>query len=128
MSDLYGSDAYSPTEIAARVEQVGVAKARLPLLSMLMLSMLAGAFVGLGALYFVIVKSDPTIGFAAGQVLGGVVFSLGLMLVVEGLLPFLAPGVWRRAFQAALSLSDGQLRFVGLTSMIVGLLVLLFWH
>ena len=54
--------------------------------------------------------------------------ALGLMRVVEGLLPFLAPGVWRRAFQAALSLSDGQLRFVGLTSMIVGLLVLLFWH
>ena len=82
MSDLYGSDAYSPTEIAARVEQVGVAKARLPLLAMLMLSMLAGAFVGLGALYFVIVQSDPTLGFAVRQVLGGVVFSLGLMLVV----------------------------------------------
>jgi len=67
MSDLYGSDAYSPTEIAARVEQVGVAKARLPLLAMLMLSMLAGAFVGLGALYFVIVQSDPTLGFAVRQ-------------------------------------------------------------
>ena len=44
--------------------------------------LLAGAFVGLGALYFVIVKSDPSIGFAAGQLLGGVAFSLGLMLVV----------------------------------------------
>ena len=82
MPDIFGSDAFSPTEIAARVEQVGVAKARLPLLSMLMLSILAGSFVGLGALYFVVVKSDPAIGFAAGQVLGGVVFSLGLLLVV----------------------------------------------
>jgi formate transporter len=82
LSDIYGFDAFSPNEIAARVENVGVAKARLPLLSMAMLGVLAGAFIGLGALYFVIVKSDPTIGFAAGQVLGGVVFSLGLVLVV----------------------------------------------
>lgn len=82
MSELFGFDAFSPTEIAARVEKIGVAKARLPLLSMLMLSVLAGAFIGLGALYFVLIKSDPTLGFAAGQVLGGVAFALGLILVV----------------------------------------------
>ena len=82
MSDIFGLDAFSPKEIAEKVETVGVAKARLPLLSMLMLGILAGAFIGLGALYFVIVKSDPTLGFAAKQVLGGVVFSLGLILVV----------------------------------------------
>lgn len=82
MSDIFGSDAFSPKEIAQKVETIGVAKARLPLLSMLMLSILAGGFIGLGALYFVIVKSDPTLAFAAKQVLGGVVFSLGLILVV----------------------------------------------
>ena len=82
MSEIFGFDAFSPKEIAARVETIGVAKARLPLLSMLMLSVLAGAFIGLGALYFVIVKSDPSLGFAARQVLGGVAFSLGLILVV----------------------------------------------
>lgn len=82
MSEIFGSDAFSPKEIAARVEEVGVTKARLPFLSMLMLSILAGAFIGLGALYFVIVKSDPTLGFAARQILGGAVFSLGLILVV----------------------------------------------
>lgn len=82
MSDLYGLDAFSPKEIAERVETVGVAKARLPFLSMLMLSLLAGAFIGLGALYFMLVRSDPALGFAARQVLGGVVFSLGLLLVV----------------------------------------------
>ena len=82
MSEIFGFDAYSPREIAAQVETIGVAKARLPLLSMLMLSMLAGAFIGLGALYFVLVRSDPAIGFAAGQVLAGVAFSLGLILVV----------------------------------------------
>jgi len=62
MSEIFGFDAFSPTEIAARVETIGVAKARLPLLSMLMLSVLAGAFIGLGALYFVLVKSDPSLG------------------------------------------------------------------
>jgi formate/nitrite transporter FocA (FNT family) len=82
MSDIVNLDAYAPKEIAARVETVGVAKARMPLLSMLMLSVLAGAFIGLGALYFVIVRADPTLGLAAKQVLGGVVFSLGLFLVV----------------------------------------------
>ena len=82
MSDIFGLDAFSPKEIVEKVETIGVAKARLPLLSMLMLGILAGAFIGLGALYFVIVKSDPFLGFASKQVLGGVVFSLGLILVV----------------------------------------------
>ena len=82
MSEFFGLDAFSPKEIAERVESVGVAKARLPLLTMLMLSVLAGAFIGLGALYYVLVRSDPTLGFAARQVLAGVAFSLGLLLVV----------------------------------------------
>ena len=82
MSEIFGFDAFSPSEIAAKVQTIGVAKARLPLLSMLMLSILAGAFIGLGALYFVIVKSDPSLGFAARQALGGLTFSLGLILVV----------------------------------------------
>ncbi len=82
MSELYGSDAYAPREVAERIESVGVAKARMATLPVLMLGVLAGAFIGLGALFFVIVKSDASLGFAAGQVLGGVVFSLGLLLVV----------------------------------------------
>ena len=82
MSEIFGLDAFAPKEIAEKVETIGVAKARLPLLSMLMLGILAGAFIGLGALYFVIVKSDTSLGFAAKQLLGGVVFSLGLILVV----------------------------------------------
>ena len=81
MGEILGFDAYSPQEIAARVENVGLAKARLPLLSTAMLGLLAGAFIGLGALYFVLVISDPDLGFAAARVLGGVCFSLGLLLV-----------------------------------------------
>lgn len=82
MSDLYGFDVFSPKEIAARVENSGVAKARLPWLSMFMLSVMAGVFIGLGAVYFVIIRSDASVGFALKQSLGGVSFSLGLFLVV----------------------------------------------
>lgn len=82
MSEIFGFDAFSPKEIAEKVEKIGVAKARLPLLSMLMLGVLAGAFIGLGALYFVLIKSDASLGFATSQVLGGLAFSLGLILVV----------------------------------------------
>ncbi len=50
--------------------------------------------------------------------------AFALMLVLEGLLPFLAPKVWRQGFRRMTELADGQLRFLGLTSMIVGLLLL----
>lgn len=78
----FGFDAFSPKEIAERVETTGVAKTLLPWLSMLMLAVLAGAFIGLGGLYYVLVASDPSLGFALTRVLGGLVFSLGLILVV----------------------------------------------
>ena len=50
--------------------------------------------------------------------------AVALMLVIEGILPFLAPGIWREAFRRLTELSDGQIRFFGLTSMMVGLLLL----
>ena len=78
----FGFDAFAPAQIAERVNELGVAKARLPVLSILMLGGLAGAFIGLGALFFVLVQSDASLGFAAKRVLGGTVFSLGLLLVV----------------------------------------------
>ncbi|MFT5856678.1 MAG: formate transporter [Verrucomicrobiales bacterium] len=82
MPEIYGSRDYSPVEIAERVETVGVAKAKLPALSMIALGILAGGFIGFGALFYTIVASDPTLGFAAKRILGGSVFSLGLILVV----------------------------------------------
>jgi formate/nitrite transporter FocA (FNT family) len=82
MSDLYGFDAYSPREIARRVEEIGVAKARMRLLPLVMLGVLAGGFIGVGSLYFTLVTSDATLGFAASRLLGGLTFSLGLVLVV----------------------------------------------
>lgn len=58
----------------------------------------------------------------------GTVFlmALALMLILEGALPFLAPKLWRETFQRITQMSDGQIRFVGLSSMIAGL-VLLLW-
>jgi len=54
------------------------------------------------------------------------VAAVALMLVFEGILPFVAPRFWREAFRKFIELSDGQLRFAGLTSMIIGLAVLFF--
>lgn len=77
-------DAYKPAEIAALIETAGVAKAALPLHRMATLALLAGAFIGFGAAFWCIamVGADP--GFGPHRVLGGVVFALGLILVVVG--------------------------------------------
>ncbi len=48
--------------------------------------------------------------------------ALALMLVIEGLLPFLAPSLWRETFRRIMLLTDGQIRFFGLTSMLAGML------
>ena len=51
--------------------------------------------------------------------------ALALMLILEGVLPFLAPNLWRDTFRKITQMTDGQIRFVGLSSMLVGLLLLL---
>ena len=50
--------------------------------------------------------------------------ALALMLILEGVLPFLAPNLWRDTFRKITQMNDGQIRFVGLSSMVVGLVVL----
>lgn len=50
--------------------------------------------------------------------------AFALMLVVEGLLPFVSPPKWRSVFERAMQMSDGQIRFVGLCSMLAGLVML----
>ena len=52
--------------------------------------------------------------------------ALALMLIIEGVLPFLAPGLWRETFRRITEMSDGQVRFIGLTSMVAGVLLLMF--
>ncbi|HUP96231.1 MAG TPA: DUF2065 domain-containing protein [Burkholderiales bacterium] len=50
--------------------------------------------------------------------------AFALMLVIEGVLPFLVPTLWRDTFRRLTEMSDGQIRFIGLTSMLAGLLLL----
>lgn len=50
--------------------------------------------------------------------------ALGLMLVLEGVMPLLAPMAWKQTFKRMIEFSDGQLRFVGLASMLAGLLLI----
>jgi len=51
---------------------------------------------------------------------------LALMLVIEGIMPFLFPDLWRDTFRRLVQLSDGQLRFIGISAMLAGLLLLYF--
>ena len=50
--------------------------------------------------------------------------AFALMLIIEGVLPFLLPALWRDTFRKLTEMSDGQVRFIGLTSMVAGLLLL----
>ncbi|MDX9707046.1 MAG: DUF2065 domain-containing protein [Azospira sp.] len=54
-----------------------------------------------------------------------ILLAFALMLVLEGLLPFIAPNAWRETFRRMIALSDGQIRFVGLSSMIIGLIFIM---
>ena len=50
--------------------------------------------------------------------------AFALVLVIEGILPFLVPALWREAFRRLTEMSDGQVRFLGLSSMVAGVLLL----
>ncbi len=82
MSDPIKIDAFPPPEMAERMENVGVKKAKLDFWSMFALAVLAGAFIGLGAEFFTLVITDSGLGFGMNKLVGGLVFSLGLILVV----------------------------------------------
>ncbi len=51
--------------------------------------------------------------------------AIALMLIMEGFLPFLSPRAWRETFKRMIECNDGQIRFIGLSSMIIGLILLL---
>lgn len=75
-------DAYSPKEIASRVETIGVGKANLNFLTKFTLSALAGVFIAFGAILFTLVVHDSKLSFGLTQLIGGLSFCLGLILVV----------------------------------------------
>ena len=51
--------------------------------------------------------------------------AFALMLIIEGAMPFIAPSAWRETFRRLIQFSDGQIRFVGLTSMLIGLILIM---
>ena len=75
-------DAYAPNKIASLVEEIGVRKANLPVLKTVVLGILAGAFIAFGAMLYTLVITDSTLGFGLTKFIGGIAFSLGLILVV----------------------------------------------
>jgi formate/nitrite transporter len=81
---IFNLNAYSPAEIKEAVEKVGAKKANLPFLASLMLAVIAGGSIGLGALYYTVIVSDAELTFAAARMMGGLAFSLGLVIILIG--------------------------------------------
>ena len=75
-------NARSPKIVADMVRQSGIAKATLPTIKLLLLAVMAGVFIALGALFYTLVVADSAFGAGPTRMLGGIAFSLGLVLVV----------------------------------------------
>jgi len=80
MSETF--DAYSPEKIAQLVDSAGIRKAQMPVLQLVVLGILAGQFIAFGAMFYTLVITDSLLGFGPTRLLGGLAFSLGLILVV----------------------------------------------
>ena len=76
------TDAHPPAAVAEKAEAVGVTKGKLNILSTVLLGILAGVFIGLGAMFCTVVTTDAGLGFGLTKLLGGLAFCLGLILVV----------------------------------------------
>lgn len=81
---MAGMDLFAPSEIAALVETRGVAKANASTLTTFVLGVLAGAFIGLGAVLSTTITAGSTLGYGPTKWLAGIGFSVGLILVVVG--------------------------------------------
>ena len=94
----FSMDAYAPPEMAARAEMVGVAKASRDAATVFALAVLGGAFIALGANLVTVLLTGHGLGYGVSRVAAGLVFALGLMLVIVGgvIPPREAPSeVWR---------------------------------
>ncbi|MDW3095010.1 MAG: formate/nitrite transporter family protein [Gammaproteobacteria bacterium] len=77
-------DAYKPAKIAELVENIGVTKAVMPTVPTIMLGLMAGAFIAFGAMFYTLVMTNNDMGLGPARLLGGLAFSLGLILVLVG--------------------------------------------
>jgi formate/nitrite transporter len=78
------ADAYTPDDIARKVESMGIRKAHADTLTLLVLAMLAGSFIAIGSIFYTVVITDSQMGYGVTRLMGGLSFSLGLILVVVG--------------------------------------------
>jgi len=78
----YSFDDYQPFDMEKRVETASVAKAELSFLSLFMLAVLAGSFIALGAEFYTLVTFDSQLSYGLTKLIGGLAFSLGLILVI----------------------------------------------
>jgi formate/nitrite transporter len=81
---MVGVDSFSPAEIARMVETRGTVKAAAPVVTTLVLGVVAGAFIALGAVLATVVSTGSTLGVGPTRLLAGAAFSLGLILVIVG--------------------------------------------
>jgi formate/nitrite transporter len=127
------ADARPPREIALKIENLGVDKARDDALTVLVLAVLAGAFISLGALFFTVVVADGAFGFGVNRLLGGVSFCLGLILVVvAGAELFTGNNLVAMAWASGrISIRDvarnWMLVYVGNVAGCLGTVLLVFW-
>jgi formate transporter len=79
-------DALRPGEMAKRAETIGVSKAQAPTVKVFFLSLLAGAFIGMGAIFATTVSAGTSgvLAFGVAKLLTGLAFCLGLILVIVG--------------------------------------------
>jgi len=82
MPYLFTSDAYSPREIAAKVEAVSVLKANARFMRTFMLGTMAGGFIGLGAVFYTFIAADASLGPVAARLLGGLFFAIGYLIAL----------------------------------------------
>jgi formate/nitrite transporter len=82
MPYIYTSDAYSPREIAARVEAVGVLKMKARFIQTFMLGTMAGGFIGLGGVFFTFIAADVSLSPAIARILGGLFFATGYLIAL----------------------------------------------
>jgi formate/nitrite transporter len=75
-------DAFTPAEVAEKVKTIGVLKANMPMFSLIILSLMAGAFIAFGAMYYTIAMTEPSAAYGMSKVVGGLAFALGFILVV----------------------------------------------
>ncbi len=81
-SEIPNLDAYSPSKIAHLVDEIGINKANQSIIKIIVLGLLAGVFIAFGAMLYTLVITDSHLGYGMTKLLGGVAFSLGLILVV----------------------------------------------